>query len=146
MPQAPKQQRRTLVVDASNVVGATAAHGERWWRDRSGAMRRLLDRLVAHAEATGERIVLVLDVADPALPAGVHRGVEVVEARRYGRNAADDRIRELLTELAATAESGDLTDAVEVVTSDRLLAADARAAGATVTGAGTFLARLDAPR
>lgn len=88
--------------------------------------------------------MLVLDIADPSVPAGTHGGVEVLVARRRGRNAADDRIRELLAELAADgSHESDVDGHVEVVTSDRRLADDARAAGATVTGAGTFLARLD---
>ena len=53
-------------------------------------------------------------------------------ATRRGRDAADDRIRELVVAGAT------------VVTSDRALRADVEAAGATVVGAGTFLARLDA--
>jgi hypothetical protein len=55
-------------------------------------------------------------------------------ATRAGRDAADDRIRELL--------AGRSGEDVEVVTSDRALAGDARRAGARVTGAGSFLARL----
>jgi len=55
-------------------------------------------------------------------------------ARRRGRDAADDRIVEDLAELDGP---------VEVVTSDRALAARAAARGARLTGAGAFLARLD---
>ena len=51
-----------------------------------------------------------------------------------GRDAADDRIVELLDEGAP--------GTVQVVTSDRALADSARARGAEVTGAGRFLGQL----
>src|SRR5438067_1326119 len=112
------------------------ARPDGWWRDRPAAVRRLLDRLVAYRAASGRPVVLVLDRPQRDLPEGDHEGVVVRYATRAGRDAGDDRIRQLLQE--------DGPDAVEVVTSDRALAADARAAGARVTGAGAFLARLDA--
>ena len=56
--------------------------------------------------------------------------------RRRGREAADGRILELLL------DAGELGE-VEVVTSDRALAAGAADRQARVVGAGTFLARLD---
>ena len=110
-----------LFVDGNNVMGAAA---DGWWRDRPAAVRRLLGRL----QCLGEPIVLVLDVAQADLPEGEHDGVRVVYATRRGRDAADDRIRELVS-------AGDT-----VVTSDRALRADVEAAGASVVGAGTFLA------
>ena len=120
-----------LLVDGNNVVGAAAAG---WWRDPPKAVRRLLDRLRCYVAATGETVELVLDVSQPDLPEGDHGGVVVHYARRRGRDAADDRILELL-------DAGPATD-VQVVTSDRALAESARRRGARVTGAGTFLARL----
>lgn len=131
--------RRIVLVDGNNVIGATAARGARWWRDRPAAVRQLLDRLRAHADATGARMILVLDGLEGDVPPAPHRGVEVVYATRRGRDAADDRIRELLVDVAESVR----LDRVEVITSDRALAADARACGARVTGAGAFLARLD---
>jgi uncharacterized protein YaiI (UPF0178 family) len=91
-------------------------------------VRRLLDRLHCLAEP----LVLVLDVPQADLPEGRHGNVEVRYATRRGRDAADDRIRELVAPGAT------------VVTSDAALRRDVEAAGATVVGAGTFLARLDA--
>ena len=120
-----------LIVDGNNVVGAGVAG---WWRDPPAAVRRLLDRLHCYAALTGGHIVLVLDVAQPDLVEGDHEGVVVRYATRRGRDAADDRILELLD---AGRPAG-----VEVVTSDRALAEGARRRGARVTGAGTFLARL----
>ena len=124
-------ERRTLLVDGANVLGA-GARG--WWRDRPAAMRRLADRLSNYAGRADVAIELVLDVPD--LPAGAHDGIVVQHARRRGRDAADDRIRELLAERDPAA--------IDVVTSDRGLRRDVEGAGAGVIGAGTFLARLDA--
>ncbi len=121
----------TVVVDGNNVIG-TVPDG--WWRDRRAAARRLLARLQCLHAGTGDEIVLVLDVADPELPEGDHAGVAVRYATRHGRNAADDRIRELVAELD--------DDRLHVVTSDRALAADVRPPARVVT-AKTFLARLD---
>jgi 8-oxo-dGTP diphosphatase len=115
-----------LVVDGNNVIGSVA---NGWWRDRPAAARRLLARL----QCFNERATLVLDVAQPDLPEGDHHGVAVRYARRRGRDAADDLIRELLVEVP---------DA-RVVTSDRALRRDVEAAGATVIGSGAFLAILD---
>ncbi|MCU1450560.1 MAG: hypothetical protein JWP02_2730 [Acidimicrobiales bacterium] len=122
---------RTVVVDGNNVMGATA---DGWWRDRPGAVRRLLARLQCYARSGGDRIVLVLDVPQADLPEGDHDGVTVQYARRRGRNAADDRIRELLGEL----------DVAVVVTSDRALADDVRATGVEVSGARSLLTRVEA--
>lgn len=122
----------TLVVDGHNVIG-TRPDG--WWRDRPGAARRLLARVQCLAAADGGTgVVLVLDVAVAGLPEGDHGGVSVRYARRHGRDAADDRI---VDDLAAS------DGPVEVVTSDRALAARAAARGARITGAGAFLSRLD---
>jgi predicted RNA-binding protein with PIN domain len=122
---------RRVLVDGNNVMGAAA---DGWWRDRRGAARRLLGRVQRYAATTAATVEVVFDIADPEVPEGEHDGVLVRYATRAGRDAGDDRIRALL---AATGGAG-----VEVITSDRALAASARDAGAVVTGAGTFLTRL----
>jgi len=104
-----------------------------WWRDPAAAVRRLLDRIRCYVSTTGEVAELVLDVPDPDLPEEEYDGVVVRYARRRGRDAADDRIIELLDNAART---------ILVVTSDRDLADRARDRGAEVIGAGTFLATL----
>ncbi|HEY8545723.1 MAG TPA: hypothetical protein VIL36_11770 [Acidimicrobiales bacterium] len=158
----------TTVVDGNNVMGSVP---DGWWRDRPGAVRRLLARLQRYAGTTGQPVVLVLDVPQADLPEGPHDGVEVVYARRRGRDAADDRILELLDAAGPGGQDGhpgdpgdtpgaDLPDDsatdggaadllgdpadVEVVTSDRALAAGVADRGVPVVGARTFLARLDA--
>jgi predicted RNA-binding protein with PIN domain len=126
---------RRLIVDGNNVIGSRP---DGWWRDRPGASRRLVAALQALARQRDERVAVVLDgrpLAD--LPEGVHDGVLVAYATRAGRDAADDRIAE------EVARDGDPASLV-VVTSDRGLAERVLAAGATVEGAGTLLARLDA--
>ncbi|MBE2318662.1 DUF188 domain-containing protein [Solirubrobacter sp. CPCC 204708] len=116
-----------LYVDAMNVIGSRP---DGWWRDREGAMRRLVDEIRAWAQ---DEVTVVLD-AGPDDLIGTVGQVTVVRAARRGRDAADD-------EIAALAQPGD-----HVVTSDATLAARVRANGATVEGAGTFRRRLESSR
>jgi hypothetical protein len=116
-----------FVVDGNNVIGSVA---DGWWRDRPGAVRRLLGRM----QCLGEPALLVLDVAQADLPEGEHGGIVVRYATRRGRDAADDLIRELVAG----------TSGAIVVTSDRALRHDVETAGCTVIGARAYLDRLDA--
>lgn len=129
---------RTIVVDGNNVMGSVP---DGWWRDRPAAVRRLLGRLQCYARESGHEVVLVLDVPQRDLPAGAHDGVEVVYPGRRGRDAADDRIVELLDARAGLDPDSDPGD-VEVVTSDRALAAAVTSRRFPVTGARTFLTHL----
>jgi predicted RNA-binding protein with PIN domain len=122
------------VIDGMNVIGSRA---DGWWRDRDAAARRLLGRLQHAATCSRDALTVVLDGRPPAdLPEGDHDGVEVRYARRRGRDAADDRIVELV---AADSDPASL----RVVTSDRDLVDRVTALGATTEGAGAFLRRLD---
>jgi molybdopterin-guanine dinucleotide biosynthesis protein A len=114
-------------IDAMNVIGSRP---DGWWRDREGAVRRLVEDV--RAWAAEEPVTVVLD-AGPDDLLGTERGVRVIRAERTGRNAADDTIVALVR---------DVPDAL-VVTSDAELAARVRALGARVEGAGTFRRRLD---
>lgn len=125
-----------LVIDAMNVIGSRPTG---WWRDRAGATRRLVARAEALA-GTGEvaEVTVVVDGRPvDGLPEGRRGALRLLYAPRRGRNAADDRIVELV---GADAEPGSLC----VVTSDRQLAARVRALGASVAGAGALLQKLDA--
>jgi predicted RNA-binding protein with PIN domain len=116
------------IVDASNVIGSRP---DGWWRDREGATRRLIAALEAFAADSGDPVTVVLDApADLGDPA-----VDVVVARRRGRNAADD---EIVRKIEAVGDASEL----RVVTSDRDLADRVRALGANVEGAGRFRDRL----
>ena len=124
-----------LVVDAMNVIGSRP---NGWWRDRDGAVRLLLVRLQRLAQASPEGITLVADGRPlDDLPEGVHGGVTVLYASRGGRNAADDRIAELV-------RAHDHPASLTVITSDRELSARVRVSGADVRGARWLLDQLDA--
>lgn len=107
------------LVDGNNVMGSRP---DGWWRDRAGAMQRLVAQLEELAQRTGEEVAVVFDGRDRDLQA-TH--VDVAFAPH-----ADDA-------LAERARPG-----VTLVTSDRELAERATARGAAVEGAGAFLRRL----
>lgn len=115
------------VVDGNNVMGARP---DGWWRDRRGAMRRLVAQLEAFADAQDAPVTVVFD----GVPFDAGGGIRVAVrfARRPGRDAADDEIAALVARHPEPAT-------VSVVTSDARLAARVRAAGAGVRGAGAFL-------
>jgi uncharacterized protein YaiI (UPF0178 family) len=117
----------TWFIDAMNVIGSRP---DGWWRDREGAIRRLIAEIEAWAQ---EPVTVVLD-AGPDDVLGTAGMVTVIRARRRGRDAADDEIVELVA-------PGDL-----VTTSDAALAARVRARGGSVEGAGSLLRRLGSAR
>jgi uncharacterized protein YaiI (UPF0178 family) len=119
------------VVDAMNVVGSRP---DGWWRDRAGAIERLAAQLERWAAARGERVTVVLERRPRRALSG--ELVEVAWASEPGRDAAD---REILRRLEEWLGEGEVT----VVTSDRELAACARAAGAAVEPSARFRARLE---
>lgn len=117
-----------------NLIGSRP---DGWWNDPDEAMRALARELDAYAGATGEAVTVVFDSDPGGLPDVTH--VEVVVARRRGRNAADHEIVEILA-------SDERPESVTVVTSDRKLVERVHAAGARTLGAGTFRTRLDEGR
>ena len=117
-------------IDAMNVIGSRP---DGWWRDREGAVRRLVGEVRAWAES--EPVTVVLD-AGPDDLLGTEGAVTVVRASRRGRNAADDEIVRLV-------ERDHEPGALKVVTSDAELARRVASLGAAVTGASGFRRSLD---
>jgi uncharacterized protein YaiI (UPF0178 family) len=119
-------------VDGMNVIGSRP---DGWWRDRDGAMHRLVNLLERWAAAEGEDVVVVFERRpSPPIRSTV---IEVAHAPRPRRDAADDEIVRRLRGEPSPA-------GVTVVTSDRWLADQASALGVAVHGSDGFRARLEA--
>ena len=114
-----------------NVIGSRP---DGWWRDRAGAIERLAAQLERWAERHGERLTVVLE-RRPRQPLPV-TAIAVEWASEPGRDAAD---REIVRRLGEWVGEGEVT----VVTSDRELAARARAVGAAVEPSSRFRAALE---
>ena len=108
-----------LIVDGNNVMGSRP---DGWWRDRHGAMQRLVNELDDLAGRTSDAILVIFDGAD--------RDLQAVRVRVAHAPHADDAI-------ADRAAPG-----TTVVTSDQELAERSRARGAAVVGARSLLDRL----
>ena len=131
---AADDRRERLIVDGMNVIGSRPTG---WWRDRARAKRGLIATLQDFADASGALVTVVLDGRPlDGLPEGAHDGVRVLYAPRRGRDAADDRIVDLVE---ADAEPETLV----VVTSDAALRRRVERLGASVVGSSTFLRRVE---
>ncbi len=119
------------LIDGMNVIG-TRPDG--WWKDRDGAMLRLVDQIERWAAAAGEDVTVVFE--RPPSPPIRSSVVDVAHAPRPKPHAADDEIVRRLRELSGNAE-------VRVVTSDRWLADQAFALGAVVMSAESFRGWLE---
>ena len=145
-----------LVVDAANVVGSRP---DGWWRDRAGAARRLAGSIVAVLVSRPEDLVELLDGTAPSSveTAGSDLHVAAVQVHLVLEGAANDAedlpTHPLLDVVHAPADgdsaivglAAELAGGpgrVLVVTADRALRERVRAAGAEVTGPGTFRAAL----
>src|ERR1700730_9416893 len=115
-----------------NVIGTRP---DAWWRDRRGAMVRLVSMLENWAAANGEDVTVVFE--QPPSPPIRSSVIEVTHAPRPRRDSADD---EIVRRLKADSHPG----TVRVVTSDRWLADRVHAAGATVQPADSFRTLLEA--
>jgi predicted RNA-binding protein with PIN domain len=120
------------VVDAMNVIGSRP---DGWWRDRRGAMERLVSALDGWAIETGERVTVVLE--KPPSPPIAADAIDVVWAPAPGPNSAD---AEIVRRLPKWLDEG---GEVVVVTSDRDLSRRVRSAGAEVEPASGFRHRLE---
>jgi predicted RNA-binding protein with PIN domain len=119
------------LVDGMNVIGSRP---DGWWRDRTGAMARLVEELDGFARTGGDEVRVVFDgrERDVGQAAAAHVSVGFAPG---GRNAADHAIAQLV-------EADDDPKSLRVVTSDRELAARVEAAGAQVVGARGFRDQL----
>ena len=119
------------LIDGMNVIGTRP---DAWWKDRRGAMVRLVYLLENWAAAHGEDVTVVFE--QPPSPPIRSSVIEVAHAPRPRRDSADD---EIVRRLKADGEPG----AVRVVTSDRWLADRVHAAGASVHPAASFRSLLE---
>lgn len=129
---------QVVVVDAANVVGSRP---DGWWRDRVGAARRLLTRLVALQDRLPDTDVVVV------LEGAASRAVSGDDAPETGRvrvvlapGSGDDTIVSVTAEVVAQPQH----PAVTVVTADRGLRQRVEPLGATTTGPRWLMDQLDA--
>jgi predicted RNA-binding protein with PIN domain len=124
-------QMERWVVDAMNVIGSRP---DGWWKDRKRAMRDFAFALDQHARATQKDMTVVFDQDPGPLPDTAH--IEIVIARRAGRNAADYEIERIVKDDPDPAS-------LRIVTSDRRLIDEVTAVGATVVSSSRFRDELD---
>jgi predicted RNA-binding protein with PIN domain len=119
------------LVDGMNVIGTRP---DAWWRDRHGAMVRLVDLLERWAASSGADVTVVFE--RPPSPPIRSSVIAVAHAPRPRRDSADD---EIVRRVSAEPRPGE----VRVVTSDLWLADRVHAAGATVESADSFRSRIE---
>jgi predicted RNA-binding protein with PIN domain len=119
------------LIDGMNVIGTRP---DAWWKDRRGAMVRLVYLLENWAAENGEDVTVVFE--QPPSPPISSSVIEVTHAPRPRRDSADD---EIVRRLKADGEPA----SIRVVTSDRWLADRVHAAGATVQPADSFRTLLE---
>lgn len=124
--------RRIWVVDGNNVMGAGA---DRWWNDPPAFAARLAQRVAHWCRDHDDEVVLVFDGAPvPAVSRAAGGNLSVEFAPRRGRDAADDRIVEIVEQRYADPSRVPL---LTVVTSDKGLLGRLPP-GVEVMGAGAF--------
>jgi predicted RNA-binding protein with PIN domain len=128
-----ERDHRRWLVDGMNVIGSRP---DGWWRDRTAAIRGLVESLGSYAEASGDPVTVVFDGEPRELPEAGSAAVKVIFAPRSGRDAADDEIVEMVS---ADADPSSL----QVVTSDVSLVDRVRERGAVVVPSGSFRRRLE---
>jgi len=119
------------IVDGMNVIG-TRPDG--WWRDRHGAMVRLVDTLERFAAENGDDVTVVFE--QPPRPPIRSSVIEVTHAPRPTANSGD-------FEIVRRVDADPDPSNVQVVTSDHWLADQARAAGASVYGSAAFRKEIE---
>lgn len=119
------------LVDGMNVIGTRP---DAWWKDRHGAMVKLVGMLEQWAASSGADVTVVFE--QPPSPPIRSTVITVAHAPRPRRDSADDEIMRLLS---ADAEPG----TIRVVTSDLWLSDRAHAAGATVEPSAPFRSLIE---
>lgn len=132
-PEGSKRgcETHTWIVDAMNVIGSRP---DGWWKDRTGAVVSLVDKLDRWASVEGADVTVVLE-RPPRVPIRAST-IHVAHAPKAAANSADDEIVRLVQ---ADARPGGIV----VVTSDRALAGRVRSLGASVYPAETFRKLVD---
>lgn len=119
------------LIDGNNVFGSRP---DGWWNDRGDATRRFAQRVAEWCRTHDDDVTLVFDGPLPDATRDLAGGnLQIVEAPRRGRDAADDHIVDLAD--AHVDEHPEIE--LRVVTSDRGLSARIPD-GAGVVGAGRF--------
>ncbi len=112
LPTLATVERVRWVIDGNNVYGSRP---DGWWNDRDAASGRFAQRVAEWCRTRDDEVTLVFDAPLAAATAMLAGGnLRIVEARRRGRNAADDEIVTIVAEQLAASD-----DVVRVVTSDR---------------------------
>jgi predicted RNA-binding protein with PIN domain len=114
------------IVDAMNVIGSRP---DGWWRDRRGAMERLVSDLDRWAASRDDAVTVVFE--RPPHPPMPTTAVEIAFAPAPAPNSADDEIVRLVS-------AHDDVSEVVVVTSDSALVERILRAGATTHPAKAF--------
>ena len=121
------------IVDGNNVMGAGA---DGWWNDPVAAAARLTQAIAEWTRHHDDPVTVVFDGRPERRLSELAGGPLTVEfATRPGRDAADDRIVEIVEDVYAAEPD------LRVVTSDRGLA-ERLPPGVEVEGAGAFRTRL----
>ncbi|BBY16643.1 NYN domain-containing protein [Mycolicibacterium litorale] len=107
------------IVDGMNVIGSRP---DGWWRDRRGAMGRLVVALEEWARTESAEVTVVFE--KPLSPPLTSDTVTVTNAPASAPNSADDEIVRLV-------HAADDPGEIRVATSDRTLIERVRAAGAS---------------
>ena len=122
-----------IFIDGNNVMGSRP---DGWWRDRAGAVRRLVTEIIPLALGHGGVWTIVFDGKEP--PRMPPPNCLIVVHTGHGRrDGADDRIVEPLHERPDRAAS-------LVYTSDAKLRTRVTALGTQVMGSGTLLRQIAA--
>jgi predicted RNA-binding protein with PIN domain len=119
------------LIDGMNVIGTRP---DAWWKDRHGAMVKLVGMLERWAATSGADVTVVFE--RPPSPPIRSTVIEIAHAPRPRRDSADDEIVRLLL-------ADDEPSAIRVVTSDLWLADRVHAAGATVEPSAAFRALIE---